>query len=224
MEFLPLHKARFWLCANAFVPISVILCIIIFCNKEEKEKRGKRKNLVVEMGYFTIFMNLYIPEQKSSLLTRQLLEDGASLFWSMSHTPHYFLQDQLCNMVVVMYFQFPLPLLSIKLFEAASLPSQRSQIPVYLFSIPLVFRSDPVSDYLIYRRSFYFQLELSSDPKQSQQQKPHWLHAASLFAPWSQFTNIIKLFDALEQNPQFPWDLDLESMSRLLHLLKTPRF
>lgn len=176
------------------------------------------------MGCFAVFMDLNIPEQKSSLLTRQLLEDDASLFWSMSHAPHHlhFLQDQLCNMVVVMHFQFPLPPLSIKLLEAASSPSLESQIPVYLFSIPFVFSSDPVSDNLIYRRSFCFQLEPSPDPKQSQRQKPRWLHAASLFAPWSQFTNIIKLFDALEQNPQFLWDL--ESTSHLLHVLKTPWF
>lgn len=125
-------------------------------------------------------------------------------------------------MVVVMHFQFPLPPLSIKLLEAASSPSLESQIPVYLFSIPFVFSSDPVSDNLIYRRSFCFQLEPSPDPKQSQRQKPRWLHAASLFAPWSQFTNIIKLFDGLEQNPQFLWDL--ESTSHLLHVLKTPWF
>lgn len=129
------------LCANMFVPINVILYINKFCNWGKKTQKS-----LVGSGIICNFYELEYPSAEVPFAYK-----AATWGWdllvllfsgSMLCSPRYllFLKDQLCNGVVV-YFQFPLPPLSLTLFEATSSPGAE-----FLFTFPNSFsiRSDPV--------------------------------------------------------------------------------
>lgn len=134
------------------------------------------------------FMNLIISELKCPVVTRQPLGDGTYLCCSSGRvlcTPHYlhFPEDQVYFTLSsfswrpgVQWGLFPIPLLSLLSFEATSSPAAE-----FLFAFPnsLNIRSDPVKDYLIYRRSFSFYLESNADPAKSA--------VKVSLAPWNQF-------------------------------------